>query len=189
MKILIIGGGGREHAMAWAIAKSPQLEKLFIAPGNAGTAELGTNVAIGVEDFESMKKLVLDEDIDMVLVGPEVPLVAGVVDYFKADPQLKDVSVIGPSKAGAELEGSKDFAKVFMKDHDIPTGEFRTFIDYTLAEGYYFLSQMKPPYVLKADGLAAGKGVLIIDDLEEAKQELQSMLQGKFGEASDTGCD
>ena len=184
MRILIIGGGGREHAMAWAVAKSPQLDKLFIAPGNAGTAKLGTNVPIGVEDFEAMKKLVLDEAIELVLVGPEVPLVAGVVDYFKADAELKDLPVIGPSKAGAELEGSKDFAKVFMKDNDIPTGEFRTFIDYTLAEGYYFLSQMKPPYVLKADGLAAGKGVLIIDDLEEAKTELHSMLHGKFGEAS-----
>ncbi len=184
MRILIIGGGGREHAMAWAIAKSPQLDKLFIAPGNAGTAELGTNVAIGVEDFEGMKKLVLEEGIELVLVGPEVPLVAGVVDYFKADPGLKGIAVIGPSKAGAALEGSKDFAKVFMKDNDIPTGEFRTFIDYTLAEGYFFLSQLKPPYVLKADGLAAGKGVLIIDDLEEAKRELHSMLHGKFGKAS-----
>lgn len=184
MRILIIGGGGREHAMAWAIAKSPQLEKLFIAPGNAGTAQLGCNVPIGVEDFGAMKKLVLDEAIELVLVGPEVPLVAGVVDYFKADAELKEIPVIGPSKAGAELEGSKDFAKVFMKDYDIPTGEFRTFIDYTLAEGYYFLSRMKPPYVLKADGLAAGKGVLIIDDLEEAKKELNSMLHGKFGKAS-----
>ena len=170
--------------MAWAIAKSPLLEKLFIAPGNAGTAELGTNVAIGVEDFEGMKKLVLEEGIELVLVGPEVPLVAGVVDYFKADPELMGIAVIGPSKAGAALEGSKDFAKVFMKDNEIPTGEFRTFIDYTLAEGYFFLSQLKPPYVLKADGLAAGKGVLIIDDLEEAKRELHSMLHGKFGKAS-----
>jgi phosphoribosylamine--glycine ligase len=184
MRILIIGGGGREHAMAWAIAKSPQLDKLYIAPGNAGTAELGTNVTIGVEDFEAMKKLVLEEGIELVLVGPEVPLVAGIVDFFKADSELKEVSVIGPSKAGAALEGSKDFAKVFMKDYEIPTGEFRTFIDYTLAEGYFFLSQLKPPYVLKADGLAAGKGVLIINDLEEAKKELHSMLHGKFGEAS-----
>ncbi|MCP4313628.1 MAG: phosphoribosylamine--glycine ligase [Bacteroidetes bacterium] len=184
MKILIIGGGGREHAMAWAIAKSPQLEKLFIAPGNAGTAELGTNVPIGVEDFEGIRKLVIDEGIELVLVGPEAPLVAGVADFFKDDPELKGVAVIGPSKAGAELEGSKDFAKVFMKDNEIPTGEFRTFIDYTVAEGYYFLSQLKPPYVLKADGLAAGKGVLIIDDLEEAKRELHSMLHGKFGKAS-----
>jgi len=184
MKILIIGGGGREHAMAWAIAKSPQLDKLYIAPGNAGTAELGTNVPIGVEDFKAMKKLVLEEHIELVLVGPEVPLVAGLVDFFKADSELKEIPVIGPSKAGAALEGSKDFAKVFMKDYEIPTGDFRTFIDYTLAEGYFFLSQLKPPYVLKADGLAAGKGVLIINDLEEAKEELHSMLNGKFGKAS-----
>lgn len=184
MKILIIGGGGREHAMAWAIAKSPQLDKLFIAPGNAGTAELGTNVAIGVEDFEGIKKLVLKEGIDLVLIGPEAPLVAGVVDFFKGDSELKEIPVIGPSKAGAELEGSKDFAKMFMKDNDIPTGDFRTVIDYTVSEGYNFLSMLKPPYVLKADGLAAGKGVLIIDDLEEAKKELHSMLHGKFGKAS-----
>ncbi len=184
MRILIMGGGGREHAMAWAIAKSPQLDKLFIAPGNAGTAELGTNVPIGVEDFEGIKKLVIDEEIELVLVGPEVPLVAGVVDFFKEDAALKNVAVIGPSKKGAELEGSKDFAKVFMKDNEIPTGEFRTFIDYTVSEGYEFLEGLKAPYVLKADGLAAGKGVLIIDDLEEAKKELHTMLQGKFGAAS-----
>ena len=184
MRILIIGGGGREHAMAWSISKSPQLEKLFIAPGNAGTAELGTNVPIGVEDFDSIKKLVIDEVINLVLVGPEVPLVAGIVDYFRDDSELRDIPVIGPSKAGAALEGSKDFAKIFMKDNEIPTGEFSTFIDYTLAEGYFFLSQLKPPYVLKADGLAAGKGVLIIDDLEEAKRELYSMVHGKFGKAS-----
>ena len=172
MNILIIGGGGREHAMAWAIAKSPQLEKLFIAPGNAGTAGLGTNVPVGVDDFEGMKKLVLDEGIDMVVVGPEAPLVAGVTDFFTADPELKDIPVIGPSKAGAELEGSKDFAKVFMQENEIPTGDFRTFIDYTVSEGQHYLCKLKPPYVLKADGLAAGKGVLIIDNLEEAQQEL-----------------
>jgi phosphoribosylamine---glycine ligase len=184
MRILIIGGGGREHAMAWAIAKSPQLEKLFIAPGNAGTAELGTNVALGVEDFEGIRKLVLEEKIELVLVGPEVPLVAGLVDFFKEDPDLKELAVIGPSKTRTELEGSKDFAKMFMKDNGIPTGDFRTFIDYTVSEGYEFLEGLKPPYVLKADGLAAGKGVLIIDDLEEAKKELHSMLHGKFGKAS-----
>jgi len=184
MRILIIGGGGREHALAWVIARSPQLEKLFIAPGNAGTAELGTNVPVGVEDFEGIKKLVLKERINMVVVGPEAPLVAGVADFFQKDPALKDVPVIGPSQAGARLEGSKDFAKVFMKDNGIPTGDFRTFIDYTVSEGRLFLSRMKPPYVLKADGLAAGKGVMIIDDLEEAKQELYDMLHGKFGEAS-----
>lgn len=184
MRILIIGGGGREHALAWVIARSPQLEKLFIAPGNAGTAGLGTNVPVGVEDFEGIKKLVLKERINMVVVGPEAPLVAGVADFFQKDPALKDVPVIGPSQAGARLEGSKDFAKVFMKDNGIPTGDFRTFIDYTVSEGRLFLSRMKPPYVLKADGLAAGKGVMIIDDLEEAKQELYDMLHGKFGEAS-----
>lgn len=184
MNILIIGGGGREHALAWKMAQSPQLEKLFIAPGNAGTAEVGTNVPIGVEDFEGIKKLVLKEGIDLVIVGPEAPLVAGVVDFFKEDPELENIPVIGPSKAGAELEGSKDFAKMFMREYDIPTGEFRTFIDYSISEGHKYLSTLKPPYVLKADGLAAGKGVLIIDDLEEAKQELDDMLNGKFGKAS-----
>ncbi len=184
MKILLIGGGGREHALAWKMAQSPQLEKLFIAPGNAGTAQVGTNVTIGVEDFESMKKLVLDEGIDLVVVGPEAPLVAGITDYFKADPDLQNVSVVGPSKAGAELEGSKDFAKIFMRDNKIPTGQFRTFIEYTIAEGKDYLAKLEPPYVLKADGLAAGKGVLILDDLEEAQQELDNMLHGKFGEAS-----
>lgn len=184
MRILIIGSGGREHALAWAMARSPQLEKLFIAPGNAGTAELGTNVPIGVDDFEGMKQLVLQEGINLVVVGPEAPLVAGVTDYFKNDPELSGVQVIGPSKAGAELEGSKDFAKVFMQENGIPTGEFRTFIDYTISEGQKYLETLEPPYVLKADGLAAGKGVLIIDNLAEAQQELSDMLQGKFGEAS-----
>jgi phosphoribosylamine--glycine ligase len=184
MKILITGSGGREHAMAWKIAQSPQLEKLFIAPGNAGTAKLGTNVPIGVDDFEGLRKLVLDEAIDMVVVGPEAPLVAGIVDFFAADPKLKDIPVIGPSKAGAELEGSKDFANVFMQENGIPTSDFRTFIDYTISEGKHYLTKLKPPYVLKADGLAAGKGVLIIDDLKEAQRELVRMLNGKFGEAS-----
>ena len=184
MKILLVGGGGREHALAWLMAKSPQLEKLFIAPGNAGTANLGTNVSIGVEDFESMKKLVLDEGINLVVVGPEAPLVAGITDYFQADPELQSVAVIGPSKAGAELEGSKDFAKIFMRDNKIPTGKFRTFIDYSISEGKAYLATLEPPYVLKADGLAGGKGVLIIDDLKEAQQELENMLNGKFGEAS-----
>ncbi len=184
MNILIIGGGGREHALAWKMAQSPQLEKLFIAPGNAGTAEVGTNVPIGVEDFEGIKELVLKKGIDLVVVGPEVPLVAGVADFFKEDPELKEIPVIGPSKAGAELEGSKDIAKTFMLENDIPTGGFRTFIDYTVSEGRHYLTKLKPPYVLKADGLAAGKGVLIIDNLEEAQQELENMLNGKFGEAS-----
>jgi phosphoribosylamine--glycine ligase len=184
MKILLVGGGGREHALAWKMAQSPQLEQLFIAPGNAGTAELGTNVSIGVEDFEGMKKLVLDKGIDLVVVGPEAPLVAGIADFFKGDPELKDVPVVGPTQAGAELEGSKDFAKIFMRDNNIPTGDFRTFIDYSIYEGKDYLAKLDPPYVLKADGLAAGKGVLIIDDLEEAQQELENMLNGKFGEAS-----
>jgi phosphoribosylamine--glycine ligase len=185
MNILIIGGGGREHALAWKIAQSPQLERLYIAPGNAGTAELGTNVPIGVEDFEGIKKLVLDEGIDLVVVGPEVPLVAGITDYFKSDLYLQDVAVIGPGKAGAELEGSKDAAKVFMENNNIPTGQFRTFIDFTASEGKDYLATLEPPYVLKADGLAAGKGVLIIDNLEEAQQELENMVKGKFGKASD----
>ncbi len=184
MNILIIGGGGREHALAWAMAKSPQLDKLFIAPGNAGTAELGTNVPVGVEDFKGIKKLVTGEKIDMVVVGPEAPLVAGITDFFREDPELAKVAVIGPSKAGAELEGSKNMAKLFMRENNIPTAGFRTFIDYTLSEGQQYLTKLKPPYVLKASGLAAGKGVLIIDDLEEAQQELYNMLHGKFGEAS-----
>jgi len=184
MNILIIGSGGREHALAWKMAQSQQLKKLFIAPGNAGTAEVGTNVPIGVEDFEEIKKLVLEKAIDLVVVGPEAPLVAGITDFFKADPDLEEVAVVGPGKAGARLEGSKDFAKIFMEDNKIPTGRFSTFIDYTVAEGKEYLTRLEPPYVLKADGLAAGKGVLIIDNLEEAQQELENMLKGKFGEAS-----
>jgi len=184
MNILIIGGGGREHALAWKIAQSTQLEKLFIAPGNAGTAGLGTNVPVKVEDFEGIKKLVLEEKIDMVVVGPEAPLVAGIVDYFLADPDLKNVPVIGPTKSGARLEGSKDFAKMFMHKYKIPTASFSTFIDYSVDDGKAHLATLDPPYVLKADGLAAGKGVLIIDDLEEAQQELERMLKGKFGTAS-----
>ncbi len=184
MNILIIGSGGREHALAWKMAQSPQLKNLFIAPGNAGTAGVGTNVPIGVEDFEGIKKLVLDEAIDLVVVGPEVPLVAGISDFFQSDLYLQDVSVIGPGKAGARLEGSKDFAKIFMEDNKIPTGKFSTFIEYTVSEGKDYLARLDPPYVLKADGLAAGKGVLIIDSLEEAQQELENMLKGKFGKAS-----
>jgi phosphoribosylamine--glycine ligase len=184
MNILIIGGGGREHALAWAIAKSPLLKKLFIAPGNAGTAELGTNVNMEADDFRGIKKLVRREAIDMVVVGPEAPLVAGVADFFRKDRRLKRVAVIGPGKAGAMLEGSKDFAKIFMQENGIPTGDFRTFIDYTVQEGQHYLSKFDPPYVLKADGLAAGKGVLIIDNLKEAQQELYSMVHGKFGAAS-----
>ena len=145
MNILIIGGGGREHALAWKMAQSPQLESLFIAPGNAGTAEVGTNVPIGVEDFEGIKKLVLDEGIDLMVVGPEAPLVAGIADFFKADPDLQGVGVIGPTKAGAKLEGSKDVAKIFMEENNIPTGKFRTFIEYTVSEGKDYLAQLEAP--------------------------------------------
>ena len=184
MKILLVGGGGREHALAWKMAQSPQLERLFIAPGNAGTAQVGTNVAVGVEDFDGIRKLVLEEGIDLVVVGPEAPLVAGIADFFKEDSELKEVAVVGPTRAGAELEGSKDFAKIFMRENKIPTGEFRTFIEYTISDGKEYLATLEPPYVLKANGLAAGKGVLIIDELEEAQQELENMLHGKFGKAS-----
>ncbi len=184
MNILILGAGGREHALAWKIAQSPKCDKLFIAPGNAGTATLGTNLPISAEDFDAVKKAVLENDIKMVLVGPEAPLVAGVHDFFLQDPGLKNIPVIGPTKAGAQLEGSKDFAKIFMQRFEIPTAEFRTFFDYTLSEGQKYLEKVKPPYVLKADGLAAGKGVLILDNLDEAKQELANMIGGKFGAAS-----
>ena len=184
MNILILGSGGREHALAWKIAQSPKLTKLFIAPGNAGTAELGTNLDVSAEDFDAVKKAVLDHQINLVLVGPEAPLVAGVHDFFLADEELKEIPVIGPTKAGAKLEGSKDFAKLFMQKYNIPTGDFRTFLDYTMHEGQYYLTKIKPPYVLKADGLAAGKGVLILYDLKEAQQELEDMIQGKFGKAS-----
>jgi phosphoribosylamine--glycine ligase len=155
MKILLVGGGGREHALAWKMAQSPLLEQLYIAPGNAGTAELGTNVSIGVEDFEGMKKLVLDEGIDLVVVGPEAPLVAGIADFFKGDPELKDVPVVGPTKAGAELEGSKDFAKIFMQDNNIPTGDFRTFIDYSIYEGKDYLAKLDT--ALCAEGRRTGR--------------------------------
>ena len=184
MNTLIIGGGGREHALAWKIAQSPEPDMLFIAPGNAGTAELGKNIPVKVDDFDGIKKLVLDEEIEMVVVGPEAPLVAGITDFFLEDPELKDIPVIGPTKAGAMLEGSKDFAKMFMHKYKIPTGSFSTFIDYSVDDGKAHLATLDPPYVLKADGLAAGKGVLIIDDLEEAQKELEDMLKGKFGEAS-----
>ena len=184
MNILILGSGGREHALAWKIARSPKLSRLFIAPGNAGTAALGTNLDIAAEDFDAVKKATLDQQIDLVLVGPEAPLVAGVHDFFLADKELKHIPVIGPTRAGATLEGSKDFAKLFMQKYNIPTGDFRTFLDYTLHEGQHYLEKIKPPYVLKADGLAAGKGVLILDDLAAAQQELENMISGKFGAAS-----
>ena len=185
MKVLLLGSGGREHALAWKIAQSSQLDQLFIAPGNAGTQNHGTNVALNPTDFDAVKKFVLENLITMVVVGPEGPLVNGIYDFFVNDPELNSIPVIGPSKEGAKLEGSKDFAKQFMQRHKIPTAKYATFTKDTLEEGYKFLESMKPPFVLKADGLAAGKGVLILDNLEEAKAELKSMLaDAKFGDAS-----
>lgn len=184
MKILLLGSGGREHALAWKIAQSTQVEKLYIAPGNAGTATVGENVAMKADDFESIKAFVLGNGVDMVVVGPEDPLVKGIYDYFKNDAELKAIPVIGPSKQGAVLEGSKDFAKGFMQRHGIPTAAYQTFNGETLEEGKAFLRTLKAPYVLKADGLCAGKGVLILDTLEEAEKELEEMLGGMFGNAS-----
>ena len=184
MKILLLGSGGREHALAWKISQSPKVERLFIAPGNAGTQGVGENVALKADDFEGIKTFVLSEGIDMVVVGPEDPLVKGIYDYFKADEALKDVPVIGPSRQGAVLEGSKDFAKGFMQRHHIPTAAYQTFTGETLAEGKAFLRTLQAPYVLKADGLCAGKGVLILPTLEEAEKELEEMLGGMFGGAS-----
>ena len=184
MKILLLGSGGREHALAWKISQSEKVEKLFIAPGNAGTTNCGENVAIGVNDFEKIKEFVVANSVDMVVVGPEDPLVKGVYDDLKADERTKNIPVIGPSKAGAVLEGSKDFAKAFMQRHNIPTAKYQTFDGTTLDEGLKFLETLKAPYVLKADGLCAGKGVLILPTLDEAKQELKEMLGGMFGNAS-----
>lgn len=186
MNILLLGSGGREHAIAWKIAQSPKVDQLFIAPGNAGTAQTGTNVNIKADDFPAIKDFVLSNHVDMVVVGPEDPLVKGIYDYFKNDVQLSSVPVIGPSKAGAQLEGSKDFAKAFMMRHHIPTARYKSITADNLQEGLAFLETLEAPYVLKADGLAAGKGVLIIDSLEEAKKELSGMLQGMFGDASRT---
>ncbi len=187
MNILILGSGGREHTLAWKLAQSPRLTKLFVAPGNAGTGEIAINIPIGVNDFEKIKKTVLAENVDLVVVGPEDPLVNGVHDFFLNDKELKDIGVIGPQRAAATLEGSKEFAKEFMKRHDIPTAAYQSFTADNLEEGYTFLESLNSPYVLKADGLAAGKGVLILDDLEEAKSELKSMLvDEKFGAASTT---
>lgn len=184
MKLLLLGSGGREHALAWKIAQSPKIEKLFIAPGNAGTSEVGENVALKADDFAGIKDFVLREKIDMVVVGPEDPLVKGIYDFFCNDEQLKNIPVIGPSKAGAQLEGSKDFAKGFMQRHGIPTAAYQTFDGTTVEEGLSFLETLQPPYVLKADGLCAGKGVLILPTLEEAQKELKEMLGGMFGQAS-----
>ena len=184
MKLLLIGAGGREHALAWKIAQSPQCDKLYIAPGNAGTKNCGENVPISVNDFEKLKAFCVDNQVDMVVVGPEDPLVNGIYDNFKADARTKNIPVIGPSKAGAMLEGSKDFAKAFMQRHSIPTAKYKTISKANLEEGLQFLSELQAPYVLKADGLCAGKGVLILPTLEEAQKELREMLDGMFGNAS-----
>jgi phosphoribosylamine--glycine ligase len=184
MKILLLGSGGREHALAWKIAQSSKCEKLYIAPGNAGTSNVGTNVAMKADDFEAIKQFVVENDINMVVVGPEDPLVKGIYDDLRQDERTKDVPVIGPSKAGAVLEGSKDFAKAFMKRHNIPTARYETFDGTRVEEGCAFLETLQPPYVLKADGLCAGKGVLILPTLDEAKKELKEMLGGMFGNAS-----
>jgi len=187
MNVLILGSGGREHAFAWKVSQSSLCKKLLIAPGNAGTSELGTNIDIGVNDFESIKKLVLEQEIDMLIVGPEDPLVNGIFDFFQGDESLKNTIVIGPSKEGARLEGSKEFAKEFMQKYDIPTAKYQAFTKNNLEDGYAFLESLEAPYVLKADGLAAGKGVLILEDLAEAKKELRAMVaDAKFGKASTT---
>lgn len=184
MKILLLGGGGREHALAWKIAQSNKVEKLYIAPGNAGTANVGENVDIKADDFSSLKDFAVENGINMVVVGPEDPLVKGIYDEFKNDARTADIPVIGPSKQGAVLEGSKDFAKGFMQRHNIPTAKYQTFNGTNIEEGLKFLETLQPPYVLKADGLCAGKGVLIVPTLEEAKKEFKEMLDGMFGNAS-----
>ena len=187
MNVLILGSGGREHALAWKIAKSSSCNKLYIAPGNAGTQELGVNIAVDVNNFESIRNVVISKQINMVVVGPEDPLVNGIFDYFQNDDELRSISIIGPSKEGAKLEGSKMYAKQFMQKYNIPTAKYQSFETKDLEKGYNFLESLNPPYVLKADGLAAGKGVLILDNLDEAKKELKSMLvDKKFGAASNT---
>ncbi len=186
MNILLLGSGGRENALAWKIAQSPRVENLYIAPGNAGTARIGRNIALSATDFPALKESAIGHDIDMVVVGPEDPLVKGVYDYFKNDDKLKRIPVIGPSASGARLEGSKDFAKAFMMRHHIPTARYESFTAETIDQAYTFLESLEAPYVLRADGLAAGKGVLILPTLEEAKAELKEMLSGMFGEASRT---
>lgn len=186
MNVLLIGSGGREHALAWKIAQSNRLKKLYIAPGNAGTSQVGVNVDIGVNDFEKIGKFAVDNSIDMVIIGPEDPLVNGIHDYFLGIPELRKIAVIGPQKTGAMLEGSKDFAKQFMMRHHIPTARYLSVNSKNLDAGIGFLKQLMPPFVLKADGLAAGKGVLILNSLNEAENELRAMLQGKFGNAGKT---
>lgn len=187
MNILVIGSGGREHTFAYKIAQSSKTNELFIAPGNAGTSELGTNLPISVSDFDGIKSAVLEHDIKLVVVGPEAPLVDGIYDFFQSDEALNSIPVIGPSKEGAQLEGSKEFSKIFMEKHGVPTARYQSFTADNLEEGYSFLETLNPPFVLKADGLAAGKGVLILNDINEAKAELKEMLENqKFGEASAT---
>ncbi len=186
MNVLIIGSGGREHAIGWKIAQSNRLDKLFFAPGNAGTVALGENLNINTDDFSILKDAVLKNEIELVVVGPEAPLVDGVVDFFRKDEELKNVKIIGPSAEASQLEGSKNFAKVFMQKHQIPTAGYLSVTQNNLEEGLHFLESLKAPYVLKADGLAAGKGVLILDHLEEAQKELKAILEGKFGEAGQT---
>ena len=186
MNILLVGSGGREHALAWKITQSPKLSALFIAPGNAGTSAVGQNLNIDVSDFSAVKSAVLKYNIDLVVVGPEDPLVNGIVDFFENDSELKSVPVVGPNKVAAKLEGSKDFSKKFMEKHSIPTARYFSVSKNNIEEGIDFLKKLRPPYVLKADGLAAGKGVLIINNLDEASTELQNMLGGKFGKAGDT---
>lgn len=186
MKVLLLGSGGREHAMAWKIAQSPRVKKLYIAPGNAGTATVGENVNIKATDFEALKVFALEREVNMIVVGPEDPLVQGIFDFFKGDIALQHIAIIGPSMKGAQLEGSKEFAKGFMERHNIPTARYKSITTETLEEGFEFLETLTAPYVLKADGLCAGKGVLILSTLEEAKSELQNMLSGMFGQASNT---
>lgn len=186
MNVLVLGSGGREHAIAWKVKQSKECGKLFCMPGNPGTAQIAENVTGGVKDFDAIRKCVLENNIEIVIVGPEDPLVYGLKDMFAADEQLKDVLFVGPGKVGAQLEGSKDFAKEFMTRHNIPTAAYRSFTKDTLAEADAFLEQLEAPYVLKADGLAAGKGVLILEDIEEAKRELRNMMGGKFGAAGNT---
>jgi len=184
MNVLILGSGGREHALAWKINQSKKLSKLYVAPGNAGTHEIATNISLKIDDFEAIKECVLDKNIDMLVVGSEDTLVKGISDYFLKNNELKHIAVIGPEKKGAILEGSKEFAKEFMQKHNIPTAKYKTFTKENINEAKHFLKQLKAPYVLKADGLAAGKGVLIINDIDEAYSNLEEMLAGKFGEAS-----
>lgn len=186
MKLLLLGSGGREHALAWKIAQSPKVEKLFIAPGNAGTSSSGENVDIKATDFDALKAFALKENIDMIVVGPEDPLVKGIYDYFQNSPETKHIAIIGPTAEGARLEGSKEFAKEFMQRHHIPTARYKSITADTLEEGFAFLESLEAPYVLKADGLCAGKGVLILPTLDEAKKELKEMLGGMFGNASAT---